>query len=581
MKALAGSRSRILAIGLFVVMALFVVQLFYIQVIAHNYYEAKAETEHISKLTIAPKRGTILALDGNKPVPLVLNEPIYTAYADPQVIDNKAAIAGAIREIAGGNTVADFEAGLDNKKLRYTILARGLSRTQAELLKIKQLAGVGLQEADRRVYPEGSLAAQLLGFVDSEGKGQYGIEAALDERLRGAPGLLQAVTDVRKIPLTIGKNDIRRPPRNGDDLVLSVDRGIQSYTEEALVRGLKNAGATTGSVVVMNPNNGQVMAMANYPTYDPAKYNQVEDYSLFQNKTVSEPYEAGSVFKTLTVGIGLDAGVISSGDTFNNRGYVQVDDTEITNVEEAPNNPAATITDILRLSLNTGAVHVLSQLGGGDFNRKGRDALYDYFANRFGFGKKTGIEQANEQPGIIISPQEVQGNNVRYANMTFGQGLDVTMIQTAAAFSSAINGGTYYKPTLLSGTRSGDNQIKQDSPKVVRSGVISSKASRELVAMVHTARQAGFFKGKDRAGYQVGGKTGTSQIIDPATGKYTDDNSIGTYLGFGGGGSPQYVIMVQVKDAKIPGYAGTVAAGPIFTDISNWLLQNLKVEPTR
>jgi cell division protein FtsI/penicillin-binding protein 2 len=579
------SRTKVLLIGLLAIGAIFIFRLFYLQVIKHDFYYAEAQKEYVTKLTIPAKRGLIYAKDGpNGTAPLVLNETVYTAYADPYEVEEPGKITDAIRRIAGGNVVDGFEAQLTNRDLRYTVLARQLNRTQAELLKGEELAGVGLQEGSRRVYPEGKLGSQLLGFVDGEGEGRYGLEQALEDRLNGTPGLLNAVTDVRRIPLTIGENNTRIAPQNGDDLVLTIDRNIQGQAEEMLRDGLKKARATEGSVVVMDPRSGAVLAMANYPTYDPARFSSVKDYGVFQNKVVSFPYEAGSVIKTLTMGSGLDGGAITSNSKFYNTGTIEVDGVDIDNVEEDPvRGQNATMLEALKYSLNTGMVHIVEQMGGGDVNGQARNTLYDYFANRFLLGKPTGIEQAGEQRGTVLGPNEGFGRNVRYANMAFGQGMDVTMIQVAAAFSASINGGKYWKPHLVEGTLGPGGEITKEDPKLVSDRVIKQRASQQLKDMTWRARSQGFLGSQDRPGYMVGGKTGTSQIIDPETGGYTDDNSIGTYLGFGadGDGTPRYVIMVRVQDSKLPGYAGTVAAGPIFADISNWLLDYLKVQPLR
>jgi cell division protein FtsI/penicillin-binding protein 2 len=575
-----GRKTETLRVIFFGVMVIVVVQLFFIQVIQHGYYKQKAFEEQVAKFDLPAKRGEIYAREGNNLVPLVLNQPVYTAYADPQEVTDTAKLTNTLQEIAGGTIVDGYQNSLKSKKLRYVVLARKLSQTQAELLKKEAVPGVGLTETDQRVYPEGTLAGQLLGYVNNEGKGQYGIEEALDARLRGKNGKLQAVTDVRRIPLTLSKNDISIPARDGDNLALSIDVNIQSYAENALKQGLDRVNATKGSVVVMNPTNGQIMAMANYPNYDPGKYNEVDDYGVFQNGIVSSPYEAGSVMKALSMGAALDSGAVTANTTFNNRGYVQVDDTKISNVEEDPISANATMLDVLHYSLNTGVVFALQQMGGGKVNRQARDTLYDYYYNHYGFGRTTGIEQAGESPGIIIAPDKEQGNNVRYANMAFGQGLDVTMLQVISAFSATINGGTYYKPTLVAGVADADGGVTPQPAKVVQTNVLQPSVSSQLKQMIVEARQIGVFKGLDRAGYQVGGKTGTSQIIDPKTGKYTDTNSIGSYLGFGGNQTPQYVIMIQVKDSKAPGYAGTTAAGPIFTDISNWLIDYLKITPS-
>ncbi len=561
-------------------MIIIVARLFFIQVVQHSYYKKVAYEEQVAKFVLPAKRGEIFAHEGDSLVPLVLNQPVYTAYADPQEVTDRARLENVIQKIAGGNLTDGYGDGLKSKTKRYVVLARKLSQTQAELLKKEAVPGLGLTETNQRVYPEGSLAGQLLGYVNNEAKAQYGIEEALDKRLKGVNGKLQAVTDVRRIPLTVSKDDVSIPARDGEDLSLSIDVNIQSYTESALKQGLEKVGATEGSAVVINPNNGQVMAMANFPAYDPSSYNTVNDYNLFQNDVVSSPYEAGSVMKTLSMGAGLDSGAVSLNTTFNDRGYVQIDDTKISNVEEDPISANATMTDVLHYSLNTGVVFVLQQMGGGKVNLQAREKLYDYYYNHYGFGQLTGIEQAGESEGIIIAPDKEQGNNVRYANMAFGQGLDVTMLQVVSAFSATINGGTYYKPTLISGVLNEDRSLIPQASKVVRTNVLRPEVSTQLKEMIVEARQVGALGGKDRAGYLVGGKTGTSQIIDPGTGKYTDTNSIGTYLGFGGNKTPHYVIMVQVKDSKAPGYAGTTAAGPIFTDMSNWIIDYLKIPPS-
>jgi cell division protein FtsI (penicillin-binding protein 3)/stage V sporulation protein D (sporulation-specific penicillin-binding protein) len=334
--------------------------------------------------------------------------------------------------------------------------------------------------------------------------------------------------------------------------------------------------------MVMNPNTGAVLAMANYPTYEPSQYNKVEDYSVFLNNIVSVPYENGSVIKALTVGAGLDSGAITPNTTFNDvTGCTQVDDRKICNVEEDPKSASATMLDTLRYSLNTGVVHVAKQMGGGEVNRSARDKLYHYFYDQYRFGQLTGIEQVGESKGIIISPKEQEGNNVRYANMVFGQGMDLTMMQTASAFSAEVNGGTYYQPHLVAGIKNNDGSVTKKEPIVVKQNVLSPQASQQARDLIWQGRKTGFFGKFDREGYMIGGKTGTSQVIDLNTGKYSDKDSIGTYLGFGGVDRPEYVIMVKVDDAKIGGYQGTSAAGPIFNDLNNWMLDYLKLQPKR
>lgn len=563
-----------------ILFSVFIVRLFYVQVIRHDYYVAAARDSQVTKLTIFPERGMIYTKDGSTIDPFVLNETVYTVFADPHEVTDASAIRSAMNEIAGGEVVKKSLDSLGNKDVRYIVLARQVSRTQAELIQKKELQGVGLQKGSRRVYPEGSLAGQLLGYVNYDGKGQYGIEEALDSRLTGTPGILQSVTDVRRIPLTIGGDNINKPAVNGDNIVLSIDKSIQLKAEQALRDGLTHAKATKGSVIVMNPNNGQVLAMANLPTYDPSNYTDATDYAVFQNNIVSSPYENGSVLKTLTVGAGLDSGAVTVNSTFpDGSGCTSVDGTRICNVEEDPRQASASMLDTLQYSLNTGVTYVVKQMGGGTINTQARTTFYSYLTDHYRFGKLTGIEQAGEAKGIVKPPDDDgMGINVSYANMAFGQGMDQTMVQTAAAFSAAVNGGVYYKPTLVAGTYN-NGAFAPQSPTVVEQNVLKPEVSVALRDLIWQGRKRGFFGKVDPNGYKIGGKTGTSQIIDPKTGKYSNENSIGSYLGFGGADIPQYVIMVKVEDAKIGGYAGTTAAGPIFNDMSNWLLQYLRIAP--
>ncbi len=577
---LRSDRSRIIIWIMIIIGAIFIARLFYLQILQHAYYEAEALKEHETKFTIQAKRGLIYAKDGEKNVtPLVLNEPAYTVYADPRYVQDTAKTADTLRHIAGGNMVKDFEDLLKNKDLQYAVLARQLNKDQADLLKKAQLPGIGLQTQERRVYPEGQLAAQVLGYVDTEGQGQYGLEQALDEQLAGKDGMLKTVTDVHGIPISVSGHDVQIPAQDGKNLALTIDRNIQAYVEQSLKAGLEKVQARHGSAVVLDPRTGAVRAMANYPTYDPAKYYEVRDYRSFQNAVVADPYEAGSVVKSLTMAAGLNEGVVLPQSTFLNTGSTRVDDAVIKNVLQEVNG-TRTMTEVLQHSLNTGVIHVLRQLGGGELNRSARNKLFDYFSNHYFFGKQTGIEQSGEATGRIISPDEQEGNNVRYANMTFGQGMDTTMIQVASAFSSVVNGGTYYKPHLIDGYLQDDNQLEKKQIEIVRPDVVKPDVSTNLREMLRGAR-AKTFPGVDKPGYIIGGKTGTSQVIDPKTGKYIDQNAIGTYIGFGGNNTPQYVIMIRVVDAKSAGYSGSVAAAPIFADISNWMIDYLKIQPNR
>lgn len=567
------SRLRILAMLSLAIMAVFAVRLFYLQVIEHGRYSILADSEQVKRLAVPATRGEIYMMDDGQPVKVVLNNTVYTVFVDPQYVDKKQEVIDAVREIAGGNTVDKFARLLDRTDTRYQVVARNVSLKQAELLKKRELKGLGFQAESERVYPEAKLGAQVLGFVNWEGKGQYGIEGAFDEELKGKSGILQSVTDVSNVPLTIGNRNIDIPPQNGVNLALTIDRNVQSYTEQALMSGLRKLGAPYGSAVVMDPQSGKVLAMANVPTFNPAKYFTVRDARAFSNAVISTPYEPGSVVKTFTVATGIDTGTITPYSTYNNTDYIQIEDRTITNATKGQTG-IITFDHAYTWSLNTGMVTIAKRLGDGAIDSKARQTMYDYFHDKFGLGEMTGIELSGESPGIIDKPNTGNGDAVRYSNMSFGQGMNPTMLQVAAGFSSVINGGTYYQPTVIEGTVGSDGTLTPAKQKTPRENVIQSSTSRQVRKMAERARKA-FYSAGDRKGYHIGGKTGTSQAI--VNGKYTFDETTGTYIGFGGDTKPKYVIMIQASGPNRAIAGGDVI--PIFTDISNWMIDYLKLQP--
>lgn len=570
-------RARILALLTLVIIAVFIVRLFYLQIIQHEYYVRLANSEQRKQLIIPAKRGEIYALDRGKPVKLVLNQAVYTVFADPKIVTKPDEVISTVERVAGGNAKANLNGRLMNKESRYQVLATDVTRKQAELIKQANLRGVGFQQGTMRVYPEGQLAAQTLGFVDTDSNGQYGVEGKLNSRLAGEDGLLQSVTDVSNVPLTIGNNNINRPPKNGDNLVLTLDRNIQTYAEQALAKGLEKSGATKGSVVVMDPETGAVMAMANLPTYSPAEYSKVQDIAAFNNPVISSPYEPGSDIKTLTMAVGIDQGVVRPDSTYTNTDSIRVGDTVITNATKGQTG-TITFQHALNYSLNTGFVTVAQRLGDGEtITLKARQTMYTYFYERFGLGRLTGIELSGERPGIIIPPDDPSGAAVRYSNMAFGQGMDVTMVQVAAAFSSLVNGGTYHPPTVIAGKVGEDGSFTKQTPKPQVPNIVSRATSDTMRDMTVKARAA-FYAASDKPGYQIGGKTGTSQVIK--NGRYVFNETVGTYLGFGGDVTPRYVIMVQVSGDN-QNLEGGKHAMPIFTDISNWMIDYLQLQPKK
>lgn len=568
------NRTRILAILIIGLMALFVVRLFYLQVIQHDHYMMLANSEQMRLWTLPAVRGEIYALDGDTPTKLALNQTVFTVSVDPKVIEDPNEVTDALERLIGNKLRDGYKNLLSQKDTRYQVLATGVTYKEAQAIKKENLYGVRLLKTQKRIYPEGKLASQILGFVNSDGVGQYGVEGKLDSELKGKDGMIKTVADVRDVPLTIGNENINIPAQNGKNVVLTIDRNIQAAAERIVSARAKSIGAKYASLLVMDPSTGRVMAMANVPSYNPSDIRTISNFDSVNNRIISRPYEPASVIKTLTMATGIDQGSITPSSRFNNTNYVTIDDATITNVLKTYAGNI-TMQTVLDQSLNTGTVEVAKRLGGGSITRHARDTMYHYFHDKLGLGEQTGIELAGEARGIVVPPTEVQGNAVRYANMTFGQGLDVTPLQVATAFSTIVNGGIRIKPTVIAGSIDDDGTYHESTAQT-GARVLKESTSASMRQMIYHARSTWVNVG-DRAGYQIGGKTGTAQTIE--NGKYVFSQTEGTYLGMGGekGELPRYVILATFAGPN-RAFTGEHAIGA-FTEMSNWMLSYLKLEP--
>lgn len=564
--AMPGGRMLLLRYALVLLGLLLVARLFYIQIIRHEYYQAQALGEHVKKYEIPATRGTISFQDGSGgTVPVVLNEKRFLIYADPKYIKDASGTAAKLISILGGDE-RQLVKNLQSESSRYVVLAKKIPKEQAERIEKLELDGIGQKEVSERTYPQGIMAAQVLGFVNDDGQGQYGIEGYMNDELAGHAGLQKAVTDVRGIPLASSDN-VLKVPDQGDDLSLTLDIGMQRIAEERLKAGVERTNALRGSVVILDAHSGAVRAMANYPSYNPAEYSKVSDQSMYINGAIAYAWEPGSVMKPLLVGSALNEHAVTPQTSYFDAGYVRVDDRTITN---AINFGAQTMTvaNVLEKSLNTGAVQVLKYLGGGEINDKARLTWFRYLTEHYRFGQKTGIEQPGEASGYVGGPDEGDGLTVRYANMAFGQGMTVTPVQLAAAYVAAVNGGTYYAPHLI--------QAKNNASKVLQNDVLSAQASETLRGILKSTLQINN-KPAVRSGYDLGAKSGTAQVAGPG-GAYKANAFNGAYVGYIGGDTPDLVMVVRLDEPKTPGFA-SAEASKTWAEISNKLLDSVLIKP--
>lgn len=562
------------------IMAIFGIRLFYLEIIRYDYYRKTAQQSQLKQYQIPAERGLIKAHDRDGIVPVVLNQTLYTLFADPKYIKNPEELSYKVQKIIGGRA-EDYEKAM-KQPTRYSILAHKVNASQKKKIDDLHKPGLGLQAVSYRTYPQSKLAAQLLGFVNDSGSGRYGIEQALEPILKGTPGQLKAVTDVNGVPLAATKDNVETEAIAGKDVVLTINLGIQAGLEKILKQYHEKTKSKGMNAVILDPNNGHIKAMANYPTYDPAQFSKVSDQTLFQNGTVSNAIEPGSIMKLLTTAAALDQNVITPTTSFYDPARWVVDGFTINDIEEKGARDQ-TIATTLNLSLNTGATWMLMQMGGGEINSKARNAWYDYMTNHFQLGKQTGIEQGYEADGFVPLPKDNgAGINLTYANTSFGQAVTLTPLQMAAAVGSVVNGGSYYQPTLIDQTISTDGKTITHEPKIIKKQVVSTKVGRDLIALMeyvvaqHYA--VGFKYLNFSSAYSVGGKTGTSQIANPAGGYYSDKFN-GTYVGFVGGDKVDYVIVIYNMQPVVPGYAGSFGGQPVFADLAHMLINNGYVTP--
>lgn len=579
--AQAITRVRIWYGLLILVIGIFGIRLFYLQIINYNHYKAAALSDQLKQYEIPATRGIIKAYNGPDVLPIVLNEQLFILYADPVYIKKPEEAALKVAAAVGGDS-ARYEKQMRTKDTRYVVLAKKLNKTRQAKISALKLPGVGTVSQDYRTYPQSNLAAQVLGFVNDEGEGKYGIEQALNKHLRGKPGELKAITDASGVPLAASRDNTRLAPTNGKDVVLTIDLAMQQHLETILAEGVKKSKASGGSALIMDPRTGAVKAMANMPTYDPARYFDVNDPALFQNAAVTNAIEVGSTMKVLTTAAALDQGVINPNTTYYDPASWKVDDFRITNIEEDGGAGTRSVADILNLSLNTGVTWQLMQMGGGEINNKAREAWHNYLVNHYMFGKQTGIEQGYESEGYVPPPADNgAGIDLTYANTAFGQAMQATPIQMGAALSAAVNGGTYYQPRLIDKWIDAAGKTAPVRPKVVKQGVVSQRTSQAIIPLMqYVVDKHNFTPAFDQNAYVVGGKTGTAQIAKPGGGYYADKFN-GTYVGFVGGNTPQYVIVVFVDKPTNGGYAGTAAAQPIFGRLAHMLINDSYVTPKK
>lgn len=563
-------------------MGLFVLIIFgrlvYIQVFQHSKYLDKATLQQSRKFVLEARRGQIYVNDGNSQLyPIALNQESYMVAADPKYIKNESETYDKLSAFLDSSKKDDYIEKFKNKSLRYLVINKKISAEDARKIREQKIPGIILTSRDGRNYPEGEMFAQITGYVNDEGQGQYGLEQSKNQALAGTEGVSRAVTDSLGVPITSNENTIVKP-QNGSDLILSLDRNIQAMAFSAIESAVKANKAVSGSVVVMDPKTGAIKAMVSYPSYDPNNYSQVpsDEYYKFANSSVSSVFEPGSGFKVITMAAGLNENKVQPDTKYNDTGEVRIDDRIINNASNKKYG-MSTMTDVIQKSLNTGVVYVLQQLG-TDPNKitdKSKQVLYDYI-KKFGFGEKTGIDFSGEAKGYV---KDAKGYNVDYANMSFGQGISVTNIQLVNAVAAIANGGTLYRPFVVEEVIAPNGESTKTKPQAINNNVISAQSAARLAEMMEQVVQHGSGWPTRMKGYRIAGKTGTAQVPKEDGSGYEEDKNIGSFVGFAPVEDPKFVMLVRVNYPKVDGFAEKTAV-PTFAEIAKQLFMYYQIAPS-
>jgi cell division protein FtsI/penicillin-binding protein 2 len=558
--------------------SLILYRLFILSVVRHSTYlrTAQAQSENINNVIA---RGNIYFLDKdhdstlaatNKKFPLIHIIPDDVKPEDKErVIEAISSVSGIERE----ELVKKIGSGSSLK-----VIARRITDDQAEAVKNLKIKGVGVSYETDRFYPGGALAANVLGFLgynpEGERSGQYGIEEYYDQDLFGKePGLsgLFALPDplgiVRYVSGFFHKEKKELPKAEFDhpsDVVLTIDKNIQNFAEEKLRETVDRLDAIGGSIIIQDPATGRILAMADWPGFDPNNYSRSESVS-FLNSNTQKVYEPGSSYKPVTMASGLDLGKITPQMTFEDKGYIDIAGYTIHNFSDKVFGHQ-TMSQILEKSINTGTMYVENLVGDDNF--------LNYTIN-MGFGQKTGIDLPGEVSGDVTNLYS--GRKINFLTASFGQGIAVTPIQLINAYSVIANGGKLMRPYLV------DKIVKENGEEIVTkpevvSIPISEKTASKLQSMLVSVVDNGFDKARID-GYDIAGKTGTAQIPDQQGG-YVEGEFIHNFLGFAPAYNAKFVILIKVDKPQGITFAAD-SLSPVFKDMASFLINYYGIPPTR
>src|SRR4030042_2999514 len=528
-------RINLILVVFFVFSMAIMAKLFYIQVIKGDYYKALAQGMFNIEEQIVGERGEIFFKNGE---PLAINMDWPLVFASPAEMSGKEETAGKLAEALS----LDKEAVLEKleKDNVYEVIKKKITDEESQKVKDLDLEGIYLGKKTGRYYPQEAFASQLIGFLDNNLEGQYGIEEYYNDDLKG------------------------KRNQGGKDLVLTVDYFIQFKAEELLAKAKQDLDIEGAEIVVINPNSGEILALANFPNFNPNQYSLVSDFSIFKNGATQEIFEPGSVFKPITVASALEEEKVTPETTYIDTGSVKIGGYTIYNYGNRVWGERS-IIEVLERSINTGAVFVQRQLG---------NSLFLKYIEKFSFFKPTGIDLDE----VYSENKEFKkGYEINFATASFGQGIEVTPIQLIKAYSAIANEGKMARPFVVKQIVD-KNQVLETNPIISEEPVVSAKTANQLVAMLVSVVENGYSKSAGIPGYYVAGKTGTAQISFAALGmdkRGYSDKTWQSFVGFAPAFDPQFLILVKLNNPKAN--TDEYSAAPIFRELAKSILDYYQI----
>jgi cell division protein FtsI (penicillin-binding protein 3) len=547
-------RIALLTLILTALLGVVTMRLYAIQIVRHRELGRRAEGQYERRIPLTARRGTIYDRSGRA---LVISRDAASVFVHPGLIEDPAATATRLARVLG------LPAREIRAKLRtdqpFVWIQRQADAEVAEAVAKLNVPGVGLVPEGKRYYPKKYLASHLVGFVGVDERGLEGLELAYDHFLTGGARSFVSRVDARG-RIVFRESGDARP---GADLFLTIDEVIQHVAERELEAAVRRWGARAGTVVVMDPVTGEVLALANTPSFDPNAYASTPP-ALRRNRALTDPYEPGSAFKLVLAAAALEEGVVRPNDIFyGEEGVIEVAGVKIRDHER---HGWMTFRDVMAYSSNVGAVKVGMKVG--------KERFYTYITG-FGFGVPTGVDLPGESRGVVHRPRDWSGLSL--SSLSIGHEVAVTPLQLTGAIGAVANGGYLVRPYVLRAVRHPDGRVEETRPVVIRR-VISSATARSLTSMLAEAVERGTGQPAGLAGYRVAGKTGTAQKLDPVTGTYSRTKVVAFFAGFVPADDPRLAMVILIDEPQGFAWGGSVAA-PVFRAIARESLQYLEVPP--